>query len=102
MRKILIGSSLLAAVLLLMLPAVAAEEVKIAQSATQNRLTDEVYVEALLQQYQNDPSPQVILITLAILFLKLIRWGIVIIGGIFLLALLGIIRNPNNNTSAIL
>ncbi|MFA5102911.1 MAG: hypothetical protein WC525_07120, partial [Candidatus Thermoplasmatota archaeon] len=62
MKKTLIGSSLLAVFLLLMLPTVAAEGMKIAQSGTQNLLTDEAYVETLLQNYQDHPSPQIILI----------------------------------------
>jgi hypothetical protein len=102
MKKTLIGSSLLAVFLLLMLPTVAAEGMKIAQSGTQNPLIDEAYVETLLQNYQDHPSPQIILITLAILLLKLLRWGIIIIGGVFLLVILSIIRKPNNNTSAVL
>ena len=105
MRKTLIGGSLLVVLLLLMLPAVTAEQVKIAQSATTtpNLLNVETtYLEAIRQKYKDNPSPQTILITLAILLLKLLRWGIIIIGGIFILAILKIIRNPHNNTSAIL
>jgi len=101
MKKTLIGSSLLAVFLLLMLPTVAAEGMKIAQSRTQNPLLDEAYVEALLQNYQDHPSPQIILITLAILLLKLLRWGVIIVGGIILLVILSIIRKPNNNTSVV-
>jgi hypothetical protein len=104
MRKTLIGGSLLAVLLLLMLPAVAAEQVKIAQSATTPNLlnVETTYVEAIRQKYKDTPSPQIILITLAILLLKLLRWGLVIIGGILILSILGLFRNPNNNTSAIL
>jgi hypothetical protein len=104
MRKTLIGGSLLAVLLLMMLPAVAAEQVKIAQSATTPNLlnAETTYLKAIRQKYNDDPSPQIILITLAILLLKLLRWGLIIIGGIFILAILRIIRNPNNNTSAVL
>jgi hypothetical protein len=104
MRKTLIGGSLLAVLLLLMLPAVAAEQVKIAQSATTPNLlnVETTYVEAIRQKHKDTPSPQIILITLAILLLKLLRWGLVIIGGILILSILGLFRNPNNNTSAIL
>ncbi|MCX6662043.1 MAG: hypothetical protein NTY91_05785 [Euryarchaeota archaeon] len=103
MRKTLIGGSLLVVLLLLMLPAVTAEQVKIAQSATITSLNIETtYLEVIRQKYKDNPSPQIIFITLAILLLKLLRWGIIIIGGIFVLAILRIIRNPNNNTSAIL
>ncbi|HWR28042.1 MAG TPA: hypothetical protein VN377_06370 [Candidatus Thermoplasmatota archaeon] len=104
MRKTLIGSSLLVVLLLLMLPAVTAEQVKIAQSATTTNLNtiEATYMEAIRQKYKDNPSPQIILITLAILLLKLLRWGLVIIGGILILAILGILRKPNNNTSAVL
>jgi hypothetical protein len=103
MRKTLIGGSLLAVFLLLMLPAVAAEEVKVAQSATAtpNLLAIETYIEAILQKYKDNPSPQIIFITLAILLLKLLRWGVVIFGGIIFLMILKIIRGQNNNTSAL-
>ncbi len=104
MRKTLIGGSLLAVLLLMLLPAVAAEQATIARSAiTPNLLNAEItYLKALQQKYNDDPSPQIILITLAILLLKLLRWGVVIVGGIFLLMILGILRKPNNNTSAVL
>ncbi len=104
MRKTLIGGSLLAVFLLLMLPAVAAEQVNIAQSATTQNLNsiETTYMEAIRQKYKDTPSPQTIFITLTILLLKLLRWGVIIIGGIFILSILGIFRNPNNNTSAVL
>jgi hypothetical protein len=102
MKKTLIGCSLLAVFLIMMLPTVAAEGMKIAQAGTQNLLVDEAYVEALLQKYIDHPSPQIILITLAILLLKLLRWGIIIMGGVFLLIILGIIKRPHNNTTAVL
>jgi len=104
MKKTLIGGSLLAVVLIMLLPAVAAEQATIARSAiTSNLLNAEItYLEALQQKYNDDPSPQIIFITLAILLLKLVRWGVVIVGGIILLMILGIIRRPNNNTSAVL
>jgi hypothetical protein len=104
MRKTLIGGSLLAVLLLLMLPAVTAEQVKIAQYATTPYLlnAETTYLKALREKYNDNPSPQIIFITLAILLLKLLRWGVIIIGGIFVLAILRIIRSPNNNTSAVL
>jgi hypothetical protein len=105
MRKTLIGGSLLVVLLLLILPAVTAEQVKIAQSGTTTPYllnAETTYLEAIRQKYKDNPSPQIIFITLAILLLKLLRWGIVIIGGIIILAILRIIRNPHNNTSAIL
>ena len=90
--------------LLLMLPAVAAEQAKITQSASTPYLlnVETTYLQALQEKYNDGPSPQIIFITLAILLLKLLRWGVVIIGGIILLSILGILRKPNNNTSAIL
>lgn len=104
MRKTLIGGVLLAVMLLMLLPAVAAEQATIARSAINpNLLTaEETYLKALQQKYNEGPSPQIIFITLAILLLKLLRWGVVIVGGIILLMILGILRKPNNNTSAVL
>ena len=103
MRKTLIGGSLLAVCLLMMLPAVAAEEVKVAQSATTSNFAtmETTYLEALRQKYRDGPSPQIILITLAILFLKLLRWGVFIFGGIIFLVILRILRGNNNNTTAV-
>ena len=104
MRKIVIAGSLLAVSLLFLLPAVAAEQAKVAQSARTPYLVNAeiTYLEALEKKDKDTPSPQVIFLTLAILLLKLLRWGVVIIGGIILLSILGIFKKPNNNTSAIL
>lgn len=102
MRKTLIGGSLLAVFLLLMLPAVAAEQVKIAQSATTTpKLTiGTTYLEAIRQKYKDNPYPQTILITLAIMVLKLIRLGMLLADAIILMIILRIIGGPQN-TSAI-
>ncbi len=104
MRKTLIVGSLLAVLLLLLLPAAAAEQAKVAQSARTPYLVNAeiTYLEALEKKYKDTPSPQIILLTLAILLLKLLRWGVVIIGGIILLSILGIFKKPHNNTTAIL
>jgi len=94
MRKTLIGGSLLAVFLMMMLPAVAAEEANVVQSSNLLKIQPE-FIESLKDQYLNGPTPQIILITLLILFLKLMRWGVVIIGGIILLIILRIIRGHN-------
>lgn len=100
MKKTLIGGSLLAVFLLLMLPTVAAEEAKVAQSAPASPLLgiETAYLEELREQLKDGPSPQLIFITLAILFLKLVRWGIIIFGGIIFLIILKILRK-NNSTA---
>ena len=89
MRKNLIICSLLAVFLMLMLPTVSAAEAKVTQSATTlpNLYNIQAtYFDAIRAKYKDNPSPQCILITLAILFLKLLRWGkIFLIGGILLL-----------------
>ncbi len=104
MRKTLIGGSLLAVLLLMTLPAVAAEQAKITQSANTPYLQnlEATYLQALQEKYNNGASPQIIFITLAILLLKLLRWGVIIVGGIILLSILGLLRKPQNNTSALL
>jgi hypothetical protein len=94
MRKTLIGGSLLAVFVLMMLPAAAAEEAKVAQSSDLLKIQTDVF-ESIRDKYLNSPTPQIILITLLILFLKLVRWGIVIVGGIILLIILRIIRGHN-------
>jgi len=103
MRKTLIGGCLLAVCLLMLLPSVAAEEVKVAQSAKTSNLVnvEATYLEALRKKYGDGPSPQFILITLAILFLKLVRWGILFFDAMIFLVILRIIRGHNNNTTAI-
>jgi hypothetical protein len=101
MRKTLLFGSLLAVSLMMMLPAVAAEEAKIAQSTltSQNLLDMETtYLKEIQDRYKNNPAPQCIIITLAIMFLKLLRWGVLIIFGIILLGILRIIRGQNNTT----
>jgi hypothetical protein len=103
MRKTLIGGSLLAVFLLMMLPTVAAEEAKVAQAGpTSSNLLDiqTAYLEELREKFKDNPSPQFILITLAILLLKLLRWGVIIFGGIVLLIVLRILRK--NNTAVVL
>ena len=73
MKKTLIGVSLLAAFVIMMLPTVAAEEAKVAKS---NLLTIQTMkLDALLEKYKDNPEPQIILMTLAILLLKLLRMG---------------------------
>jgi hypothetical protein len=104
MRKTIIGGSLLVVLILLMLPAVTAEQAKIAPStATSFTLNAErTYLEEIQKKFSENPSPQIIFLTLAIIILKLLRWGVIIIGGIFLLSILGIFKKPNNNTSVAL
>ncbi|DAC72561.1 MAG TPA: hypothetical protein DSN98_04550 [Thermoplasmata archaeon] len=103
MRKNLIVGSLLAVFLMMMLPTVAAAEAKVAQSATTspNLLSIQTaYVEAIRAKYKDDPSPQTfILLTLAILFLKLLRWGSIIVIGAILLVILKVIGGRNNTTA---
>jgi len=104
MRKTLILGSLLAVFLMMMLPTVAAAEAKVAQSATTSPYllnAQSVYIEAIRAKYKDNPSPQTfILLTLAILFLKLLRWGsIIVIGVIFLIILK--MKNGQNNTTAV-
>ena len=101
MRKTLILGSLLAVFLMMLLPTVAATEAKVAQSATTPYLLNaqSAYIEAIRAKYKDNPSPQtIILLTLAILLLKLLRWGVIFIGAI-LLVILKIIRN--NNTTGV-
>jgi hypothetical protein len=102
MKKNLIIGSLLAVFLMMMLPTVAATEAKAAQSAlTSPNLVDieTTYLEAIRAKYKDNPSPQFILVTLAILLLKLIRWGILLIDGVIFLIVLRILRK--NNTTAV-
>jgi len=102
MRKTLLIGSLLTVFLMLMVPTVAAAEATVAQSATTspNLLNIQTtYIDAIRAKYTDNPSPQtIILLTLAILFLKLLRWGsILFIGGI-LLIILRIISKQQNTT----
>jgi hypothetical protein len=101
MRKMLIGGSLLVVFLLMMLPTVAAEEANVAQSTTTPYLLDiqATYLEELREKFTDGPSPQIFLITFAILLLKLLRWGVIITGGLLFLIILGILRK--NNTALV-
>ena len=99
MKKTLIGVSLLAAFVIMMLPAVAAEEATVAKS---NLLTlQTMKLDALLEKYKNNPEPQIIFLTLAILLLKLLRMGMILIGGIILLVILRILGKQNNSTAVV-
>lgn len=104
MRKKLIIWSLLAVFLMLMLPIMPATETKIVQSATQlQALTSNpaTYIDVIRAKYGDNPFPQCILLTLAIIVLKLLRWGIgfltvgliLLIGGFLLI--LRILRQHN-------
>jgi hypothetical protein len=104
MRKKIIICSLLAVFFMLMLPTISAAETKVAQSnTTQQNLyrIEETYIDTIHDKYKNNPIPQCILLTLAILFLKLVRLGkriitvgiILLIGGILLI--IKILRNQN-------
>ena len=101
MRKTLIFGSLLAVFLMMMLPTVAAAEAKVAQSATTSPYLINIqttYIDAIRAKYKDNPSPQTfILLTLAILFLKLLRWGVIFIGVILLIILR--MGGQNNTTS---
>lgn len=103
MRKSVILGSLLAVFLMMMLPAVSAEESKIAQSARMSPYlqAQEAYLEALTAQFADGPEPQPILLTLAILFLKMIRWGILLFDVMIFLIILRILRGGQNNTTGI-
>ena len=99
MKKTLISVSLLAAFVIMMLPAVAAEEATVAKS---NLLTlQTMKLDALLEKYKNNPEPQIIFLTLAILLLKLLRMGMILIGGIILLVILRILGKQNNSTAVV-
>lgn len=104
MRKSVIVGSLLAVFLMVMVPAVSAAESTIAQSATSSPLlkAQEAYLEALIAQYADGPQPATILLTLAILFLKLIRWGVIIIDLTILLIIIRILRGGQNNTTGVI
>lgn len=99
MKKTLISVSLLAAFVIMMLPAVAAEEATIAKS---NLLTIQTMkLDALIEKYKENPEPQIIFLTLAILLLKLLRMGMILIGGIVLLVVLRILGKQNNSTAVV-
>jgi hypothetical protein len=100
MRKTLFGLAVVC--LLLTLPLVSASEASTGvPTATQSTLgIPDLLLQKLRESNDGDPSPQcIILITLAILFLKVIRWGALIFEGIILLIILKILRNPNTNTT---
>ena len=102
MKKTLIFGSLLAVFLMMMLPAVSAEESKAVQSAQSSPYllkSQETYMETIRAKYANDPTPQTILITLAIMLLKLLRAGMLFIDLVILLIILRIIRGPSNNNT---
>jgi hypothetical protein len=104
MRKTLIFGSLLAVFLMLMLPAVSAEESKLVQSAQTSPYllkAQETYMETIRAKYANDPNPQPIIISLAIMLLKLLRAGIILIDLVILLIILKIIGGGHNNTTGL-
>lgn len=103
MKKTLVGFSLLAAFLIMMLPTVAAEEAKVARPAVLSSIRHSlqtVDLEAMKEKYKDNPQPQVFLLTLLIMLLKLLRMSIALVGVIVLLIVLRLLGN-NNNTTAI-
>jgi hypothetical protein len=103
MRKSVIFGSLLAIFLIMMLPAVSAEESKIVQSARTSPFfkNQEAYLETIRAKYANDPIPQTIIITLLIMFLKLIRAGMLLIDAVILFIIFKIIGGGQNNTTGL-
>jgi len=96
MKKTLTLGSLLVVFLFLMLPTVTAAEAKIAQSSIPSPDVLEIqttYLMELQEKYKDGPYPQFILITLAILLLKLLRWGVLFI----ILIILSTLK-PDNTT----
>ncbi len=101
MKKTLIGVSLLAVFLIMMLPTVAAQEAKVAQSSIRSPAllsAQMAELEALKAKYQNDPQPQFIIITFLILLLKLLRLVGILSAGIIILIVLRVLGNQNNTT----
>ncbi len=101
MKKTLVGVSLLAVFLIMMLPTVAAQEAKVTQSNIRSPAFLSVQtaeLEALKAKYQNDPQPQIIIITFLIMLLKLIRLVGILSLGIIVLIVLRILGNQNNST----
>ena len=100
MRKNILCGILMVAFLMVMLPTVAAIEANTVQTAkTPLYLLSipETDIKILEEKYNDNPSPQtIILLTLGILLLKLLRWGILLIVGVVVLVVLkalGIIQN---------
>jgi hypothetical protein len=103
MRKNLIFGSLLAGFLMLLLPAVSAAEANVAQVAKKSPYllkAQETYMETIRAKYTNGPSPQTIIITLAIMLLKLIRAGMLFMDAVILFIIYKIISGGQNNTLA--
>lgn len=102
MKKTIIFSSLLAVFLVAMLPAISAEESNIVKSSRTSPYllnVQEAYMEVMRTKYANDPNPAPIFLTLAILLLKLLRGGLLLIYGLVLVIILRLISGPSNNTS---
>lgn len=82
MKKNLLFGCLAAIVLLMMLPAVSAAESTVVQShrTSSNLLTaQDIDIDSIRAKYTENPTPQTfILLTLAILFLKLLRISILL------------------------
>jgi len=82
MRKNLVFGCLAAVVLMVMLPAISAAESTVIQStqtASYLLMTQDIDIESIRAKYTENPTPQTfILLTLAILFLKLVRLTILL------------------------
>jgi hypothetical protein len=99
MKKIVI-SSFLAVFLMMMLPIASAAGEHIAGAPKISKTsTQETTIQALREKSGTNPEPQtVIILTIAILILKFLRWGAVFIEGLIFLTLLKILRRPHNVT----
>jgi hypothetical protein len=77
MRKNLLIGSLLAATCILLLPAVSAVEFSAAHQPLYSLSSQEETLQTLIKKHMNNPQPNcIILLTIAILFLKLLKWGL--------------------------
>ena len=111
MKKKIVVGSIVAVVLMMMVPAVTAAEANTVQSAMmqQNLLRiPDIDMELLRERAQDDPSPQtVILLTLLILlmrggiiFLQFLRAGTILLLTGIIAILIKILRNRQDNMTA--
>jgi hypothetical protein len=77
MRKNLLIGSLLAVTLILLLPTVSAVEFSAAYQPSYGLSSKEATLQTLIKKQTDNPEPNcIILLTIAILFLKLLKWGL--------------------------
>lgn len=100
MRKTIVVGSLFAACILLGMPGISSVYAQFVQPQQLQQQFTGINVEDLLKKYSTDgPEPNIILLTLLIILLKMVRIGVILVGTIIALIITLLLRRNQNNSA---